>query len=267
MPNLIPSQNQNIEKWGNTSLTGRDITGDIKALTDITIKGLMRSVGDAGDTPTAPTTNKTLLKLLEEILAATGATPTSQIYVKSAGGVWTAVGYGGSDLNVPISIEADSVGLAKESGGNLDAILTQLDVVLSTRASEATLAAQLDITLSALRDAITDAASPKDLKDLYDELTGLFTNSDLRGSSPTYGAVSVANTATLIKAANASRKSLFIQNLGSDNLYIGNDNSVTTANAGAKIVPGAAMEFAFCTSAIYGISDGANIDTRYFEVA
>lgn len=250
---------------------------------------------------------------------------------------------------------------------DVEAVLSQLDVVLSTRASETTLAtlateatlaaqlditlsalrdalrgasnkdfttleadvvnvynklnAQLNITLSALRDAITDAASPKDLKDLWDDLetikgdtpalnddsikgllrsigdagatptnaagktllklltdiagidfatqttiATLFKNSDLRGSSPTYGAIAVANTATLIKTANASRKSIFIQNLGSDNLYLGNNNLVTTVNAGAKVVPGFGMEFIFCTSDIYGISDGANIDTRYFEV-
>jgi len=40
----------------------------------------------------------------------------------------------------------------------------------STEEKQDTTIAQLDIKLSALRDAITDSAAPKDLKDLYDQL-------------------------------------------------------------------------------------------------
>lgn len=43
----------------------------------------------------------------------------------------------------------------------------------STEEKQDTTIAQLDIKLSALRDAITDKTTPKDLKDLYDQLYGM----------------------------------------------------------------------------------------------
>ena len=59
-------KDRNITHWGGTALTGRDISLDLKALTDDTIKGLLRSIGDAGDSP-ANITGKTLLKLLADL--------------------------------------------------------------------------------------------------------------------------------------------------------------------------------------------------------
>jgi hypothetical protein len=41
----------NMSSWGGTALTGRDISGDTRALTDDAIKGLLRSIGDAGPSP------------------------------------------------------------------------------------------------------------------------------------------------------------------------------------------------------------------------
>ncbi|GAI09425.1 unnamed protein product, partial [marine sediment metagenome] len=35
-----------IDKWGGTSLTGRDISLDLKALTDVSITGILKSIGD-----------------------------------------------------------------------------------------------------------------------------------------------------------------------------------------------------------------------------
>jgi len=37
-----------IQKWGGTTLTGRDVSGDLQALTDETTKGLLKSIGDIG---------------------------------------------------------------------------------------------------------------------------------------------------------------------------------------------------------------------------
>ena len=39
-----------IEKWGGTTLTGRDISGDLKSLTTVTDTGLLKSIGDIGAT-------------------------------------------------------------------------------------------------------------------------------------------------------------------------------------------------------------------------
>jgi hypothetical protein len=41
----------NVSNWGGTALTGRDISADLKALVDDSIKGMMRSIGDAGASP------------------------------------------------------------------------------------------------------------------------------------------------------------------------------------------------------------------------
>ena len=81
--------------------------------------------------------------------------------------------------------------------------------------------------------------------------------------SATYAAVSVGVTATVIKAANTDRSSILIQNLGSVDVYIGSDASVTSSN-GIKIAAGASATLATQT-AIYGIAGSAAQDVRYFE--
>jgi hypothetical protein len=66
---------------------------------------------------------------------------------------------------------------------DVESVRTQLDVLLSTRASEFTLSsilAQLDISLSTLRDAITAAApNSKTLADLYERLDSIRTQLDV----------------------------------------------------------------------------------------
>lgn len=59
--------NSSIDKIGGTDLTGDDWTQRFKALNDDTVKGLLRSIGDAGTSP-ANTTGKTVLQLLTEVL-------------------------------------------------------------------------------------------------------------------------------------------------------------------------------------------------------
>lgn len=53
----------NLTKVGGTALTGRDISLDLKVLSDDSVKGLLRSIGDAGTTP-ANAAGSTILKLL-----------------------------------------------------------------------------------------------------------------------------------------------------------------------------------------------------------
>lgn len=54
---------RNITQISGTSLTGRDWSGDLQALIDDSIKGLLRSLGDAGASPTN-STGRTLLNLM-----------------------------------------------------------------------------------------------------------------------------------------------------------------------------------------------------------
>jgi len=58
-----------LNKIGTTALTARDWSGDFKALIDDSVKGLMRSIGDASTTPTN-TTGETILKKLDRIATA-----------------------------------------------------------------------------------------------------------------------------------------------------------------------------------------------------
>jgi hypothetical protein len=59
-------KDRNIESFGGTDVTGRDIAGDLQAIVDDSIKGLMRSIGDVGSTP-ANTTGYTVLERLKDI--------------------------------------------------------------------------------------------------------------------------------------------------------------------------------------------------------
>lgn len=80
-----------------------------------------------------------------------------------------------------------------------------------------------------------------------------------------YGALSVTTSATLIKAVNASRASIMVQNHdGTNNLFLGYDGSVTTANAGAILLPYGSIELR-TTSAVYGIRSAGSGNAGYLE--
>jgi len=244
-----------------------------------------------------------------------------------------------SRLNTNLSTRASEATLStRASQATLASVLTQLDVALSTRASEATLgtlateatlATQLDITLSALRDAIVGGASPKNLKDLWDKLESILgqldsktstlaketggnlatlagkdfatqttlaaqldiTQSALRdalegpsdknfttletdieailarmqGDTGSYGAVAVETTATQIQAADASRKEFLIYNNGAAIFYLGQNNSVTTAN-GIPIIPHRGASGRIYKGALWGIVSAGSVNTRWWRV-
>lgn len=79
-----------------------------------------------------------------------------------------------------------------------------------------------------------------------------------------YGNVSVTSSATQIKAANTSRKSILIRNNGADALRVG--ASGITASEGRQVLPGKELYIRGDKGAIYGISEGSTIDIRYLEV-
>jgi hypothetical protein len=79
--------------------------------------------------------------------------------------------------------------------------------------------------------------------------------------SASYGAVIIGTSAAQIVAAAADRGTCLIQNLGANPIYIGSDNSVTTAN-GVEIAAGGSASVTLQTD-IYGISGSAGNDVRY----
>ena len=78
-----------------------------------------------------------------------------------------------------------------------------------------------------------------------------------------YGNISVATTATLIKATNTSRKSILIRNNGSASLFIGGNNLVTTSN-GLEVPSNQSIHIKD-TDELYGIVATGTLDVRYLE--
>jgi len=87
-----------VQRWGGTALTGRDISGDLRALIDDSIKGVMRTLGDAGATPTNQTGETVLKRLfdtetfLDELTDALASVGTDTIRISDAGGSITVDG-------------------------------------------------------------------------------------------------------------------------------------------------------------------------------
>jgi hypothetical protein len=78
-----------------------------------------------------------------------------------------------------------------------------------------------------------------------------------------HGAVSVTTSETTIRAANAARASLLVQNLGSVEIYIGK-TGVTTAN-GIKIAAGDSFGNIQFTGGVVGRAISGTCDVRYWE--
>ncbi|MBI4720823.1 MAG: hypothetical protein HY770_06310 [Chitinivibrionia bacterium] len=61
-----------------------------------------------------------------------------------------------------------------------------------------------------------------------------------------------------------SRRSVIVQNLSTNDVYVGG-SGVTTAN-GIKIIPGASATI-YTSASVYAIASGAGSDVRYLEEA
>lgn len=134
--------------------------------------------------------------IVERLTEIAGAISNGQMSTSLRDGTGSEIGTPSNPLIVDIGGEVpDTLDLARVAGAatavgagvanpgtirvvnasddvNLTGILSKLDTELSTRASEATLAAQLDITLSALRDAVL-GASGNDLTTLQAALDAI----------------------------------------------------------------------------------------------
>jgi hypothetical protein len=83
-----------------------------------------------------------------------------------------------------------------------------------------------------------------------------------------YNTISVADSATLIVAANSARKGLLIVNAATSTVYLGPDANITTANGIPLLQNGsfnnAGLDAAFRGS-VYGIVASGTADVRYWE--
>ena len=84
------------------------------------------------------------------------------------------------------------------------------------------------------------------------------------GSTLNHESEDVSTTAVEVVAANASRKSILIQNNGTVTCYLGIDNSVTDATGFPLEVSESVMFYN--QDAIWGITTALTADIRYMEV-
>lgn len=88
--------------------------------------------------------------------------------------------------------------------------------------------------------------------------------SEYKVATGTYNQVTVGTSATEIKAANSDRLFLVIRNHSSTNVFIGLNDSVTTAN-GVLLGEREVIEIAYYTGAIYGIVASGSATVSYIE--
>lgn len=84
--------------------------------------------------------------------------------------------------------------------------------------------------------------------------------------SKTFSDPAPTSTAASVLAANTSRKSCIIQNVGTVDVYLGKDNTVTTTN-GLLLAAGQWITDETSTDAWWGITASGTADLRVCEVA
>jgi len=106
-----------VTKWGGTEVTGRDISLDLKAMVDDTIKGVMRTLGDPGAAP-EDASGETVLKLLDRAADALEKIDdwddgANKCRISDGGGAITVDDGGGSLTidNMYLSLMASSLGV------------------------------------------------------------------------------------------------------------------------------------------------------------
>lgn len=143
-----------------------------------------------------------------------------------------------------------------------NAIATEIDVPLSSRASEATLAnvlttAAFDARINTQGQKAMAASTPVVIAN--DQSTIPVTLSTSNASLQNGAEVVINNVAAQIIAANPNRKGLIIQNTGSNNIRIG--AAGVTNVTGTRLTPGMLIAWAgdgTPVNAIFGIREGAS---------
>lgn len=91
--------------------------------------------------------------------------------------------------------------------------------------------------------------------------------SEAAKGSPTYGAVSVGTSATVIVAANTTRRTLSIfNNDASAAMYVGPTDGVTTSN-GYPVPAGQSFQDTRCETGWWAVCASGTINARYIEVS
>lgn len=98
-----------------------------------------------------------------------------------------------------------------------------------------------------------------------DLVTDTVTVEEPPGANGSFGSTAVGTTATEVLTATTGRKSLLVQNAGSGPVYVGFDNTVTTAN-GVEIAAGGTYADETYSGSVYVIAASGTQDIRFQEV-
>lgn len=186
-----------------------------------------------------------------------------------------SVAIASDQLPLPVLATIDTTGLATSANqdteiARLTSILAQLDVALSTRASEATLLGVLtSVDFQARINTLgqkTSATSTPVVLASDQSVIPVNTKTDLTPSAPT--AASVGVTSAQILAANASRKGLILVNTSDNRISLG-FGSPAVLDSGATLYPQGAFnmaEYDFDLSAVNAIASvaGSNISIQEY---
>lgn len=186
-----------------------------------------------------------------------------------------------TDLDIrDLAFATDSVDVSGSTVALDAASLAALEDVTATVSGTvaldaATLAALESITVTATDLDIRDLSATTDSVSIGDGTDTLAINTDGSINTVTAGcstgassAVSVTNTATqLVGSALTDRKTMTIQNRGSQGIYIGPNSGVTTTT-GLYIPKGASAEYCFGPGLdVHAITSSGTADVRIMELA
>jgi hypothetical protein len=183
---------QSLTQWGGVPLTGRDISLDLKALTDDSIKGILKSIGD--------------IAALENLITRIGQTTDAIVAAGATGSISAKlrrVTQGLEDLETLISLT--QLPAALTASGNLKVAIQEL--AAATVASEATLVKLIPIAKAALFNTALPAA---EANWLGSDITPTNSPSYLR----IYACVSVAG---ILRVARTIGGTTLTENLNSGN--------------------------------------------------
>lgn len=85
-----------------------------------------------------------------------------------------------------------------------------------------------------------------------------------QGGNANYGAVTLSSGSVRVTPTTRTRVSIVLRNVGTANVYVGRNSSVTTST-GFLIQPGEQMEFPDYVGELW-VAASASADVRYFEV-
>lgn len=180
-----------------------------------------------------------------------------------------------SQDNIAISDGTDT--LAVNADGSINSVVsaTDLDIRNLVFATDKVDVSGSSVTVSATNLDIRDLTHVSDSVKIGDGTDFLAVNADgslntkpAGSSSAAYGATTVTTTATdLIGTDLSGRFSVLLQNVGSKDVYIGSNASVTTAN-GILLAAGSSVILeAGSTINMHGITSSGSASVRYFELA